>query len=82
MRIAKRTISLKLSNSILCMMWLRWLSTVRVETPSTAAASFGPAFTVGAGFESLPYVVIYSPAGKRTIIDAMDAKKLDKALTR
>src|ERR1700691_465493 len=39
LRMAKRIKSLKLSNSILRMMWLRWLSTVRVETPIDAAAS-------------------------------------------
>jgi hypothetical protein len=39
LRMAKRIRLLKLRKSIFRMMWLRWLSTVRVETPIIAAAS-------------------------------------------
>jgi thiol-disulfide isomerase/thioredoxin len=35
---------------------------------------------MGAGFEALPYVVVYSPKGKRTAISGIDFPKLDKAL--
>lgn len=35
---------------------------------------------LGARFEALPYVIVFSPAGKRTEIQGIDFDKLDRAL--
>lgn len=36
---------------------------------------------LGARFEALPYVVVFSPAGKRTDIVGLDLRRLDRALS-
>jgi thiol-disulfide isomerase/thioredoxin len=51
---------------------VRKLNVVDFDTP--LARQMGP------GFEALPFVVVYSPSGKRTEITGLDLQKLDKAL--
>lgn len=53
---------------------VRRLNVVDFDTP--LASELGPSF------ESLPYLVVFSPSGKRTDIHGADFAKLDKALTR
>ncbi|HEX6738573.1 MAG TPA: thioredoxin family protein [Vicinamibacteria bacterium] len=45
-----------------------------VDFDSPLARQMGP------GFEALPYVVVYTPTGKKTEITGLDLQKLDKAL--
>ena len=52
---------------------VRKLNVVDFDTP--LARQLGP------GFEALPFVVVYSPKGKRTEISGLDFPKLDKALS-
>jgi copper chaperone CopZ len=51
---------------------VRKLNVVDFDTPL--------ARELGSRFEALPYVIVFSPAGKRTDIQGMDLKKLDRAL--
>jgi copper chaperone CopZ len=53
---------------------VRKLNVVDFDTPL--------ARELGGRFEALPYVVVFSPAGKRTDIQGLDLKKLDEALAR
>jgi thiol-disulfide isomerase/thioredoxin len=52
---------------------VRKLNVVDFDTP--LARQMGP------GFEALPFVLVYSPKGKRTEISGLDLPKLDKALS-
>jgi hypothetical protein len=47
-----------------------------VDFDSPLARELGP------DFDSLPYVVVFSPKGKRTDIAGADLKKLDDVLSR
>jgi copper chaperone CopZ len=51
---------------------VRKLNVVDFDTPL--------ARELGARFEALPYVIVFSPAGKRTDIQGIDFEKLDRAL--
>ena len=51
---------------------VRKLNVVDFDTPL--------ARELGARFEALPYVIVFSPAGKRTDIQGVDFDKLDRAL--
>jgi copper chaperone CopZ len=51
---------------------VRKLNVVDFDTPL--------ARELGARFEALPYVIVFSPAGKRTEIQGIDFAKLDRAL--
>jgi copper chaperone CopZ len=51
---------------------VRKLNVVDFDTP--LARELGPQF------EALPYVIVFSPAGKRTDIQGIDFEKLDRAL--
>lgn len=51
---------------------VRKLNVVDFDTPL--------ARELGSRFEALPYVVVFSPAGKRTDIQGVDLEKMDKAL--
>jgi hypothetical protein len=51
---------------------VRKLNVVDFDTPL--------ARELGSRFEALPYVVVFSPAGKRTDIMGIDFSKLDRAL--
>jgi copper chaperone CopZ len=53
---------------------VRRLNVVSFETP--LASELGP------DFQALPYLIVFSPSGKRTDIEGADFAKLDKALTR
>jgi copper chaperone CopZ len=53
---------------------VRRLNVVSFETP--LASELGP------DFQALPYLVVFSPSGKRTDIEGADFAKLDKALAR
>jgi thiol-disulfide isomerase/thioredoxin len=53
---------------------VRRLNVVSFETP--LAGELGP------DFQALPYLILFSPSGKRTDIEGADFAKLDKALTR
>lgn len=53
---------------------IRKLNVVDFDTPL--------ARELGGRFEALPYVVVFSPAGKRTDIQGLDLEKLDQALGR
>jgi copper chaperone CopZ/thiol-disulfide isomerase/thioredoxin len=47
-----------------------------VDFDSPLASELGPRF------EALPYLIVFSPSGKRTDIEGADFARLDKALTR
>lgn len=47
-----------------------------VDFDSPLAGELGP------GFEALPYLVVFSPSGKRTDIEGADFARLDRALTK
>ena len=51
---------------------VRKLNVVDFDTPL--------ALELGAQFEALPYVIVFSPSGKRTDIQGIDFEKLDRAL--
>jgi copper chaperone CopZ len=53
---------------------VRRLNVISFETP--LASELGPSFT------ALPYLVVFSPSGKRTDIEGADFAKLDKALAK
>jgi copper chaperone CopZ len=53
---------------------VRRLNVVSFETP--LAGELGP------NFQALPYLIVYSPTGKRTDIEGADFARLDKALAR
>ena len=53
---------------------VRRLNVVSFETP--LAGELGP------DFQALPYLIVFSPSGKRTDIEGADFAKLDKALSR
>jgi copper chaperone CopZ len=53
---------------------VRRLNVVDFESP--LASELGP------NFEALPYLVVFSPSGKRTDIEGADFARLDKALAR
>ena len=53
---------------------VRRLNVVSFETP--LAGELGP------DFQALPYLIVFSPSGKRTDIEGADFAKLDKALGR
>src|SRR5262245_12925342 len=53
---------------------VRRLNVISFETP--LASELGPSFM------ALPYLVVFSPSGKRTDIEGADFAKLDKALSR
>jgi copper chaperone CopZ/thiol-disulfide isomerase/thioredoxin len=53
---------------------IRKLNVVDFDTPL--------ARELGARFEALPYVIVYTPAGKRTEIQGLDLPKLEKALAQ
>jgi copper chaperone CopZ/thiol-disulfide isomerase/thioredoxin len=53
---------------------VRRLNVVSFETP--LAGELGP------DFQALPYLIVFSPSGKRTDIEGADFARLDKALTR
>jgi copper chaperone CopZ len=53
---------------------VRRLNVIDFESP--LAGELGP------NFEALPYLIVFSPSGKRTDIEGADFAKLDKALAR
>jgi len=53
---------------------VRRLNVVSFETP--LAGELGP------DFQALPYLIVFSPSGKRTDIEGADFARLDKALAR
>jgi copper chaperone CopZ/thiol-disulfide isomerase/thioredoxin len=53
---------------------VRRLNVVSFETP--LAGELGP------NFQALPYLIVFSPSGKRTDIEGADFARLDKALSR
>jgi copper chaperone CopZ len=53
---------------------VRKLNVVDFETPL--------ARELGAEFDTLPYVIVFSPQGKKTVIVGADFEKLDKALSK
>jgi len=53
---------------------VRRLNVVSFETP--LASELGP------NFQTLPYLIVFSPSGKRTDIEGADFAKLDKALSK
>jgi copper chaperone CopZ len=53
---------------------VRRLNVVSFETP--LAGELGP------DFQALPYLIVFSPSGKRTDIEGADFARLDKALSR
>ena len=54
--------------------YLSQVARASFETP--LAGELGP------NFQALPYLIVYSPTGKRTDIEGADFARLDKALAR